>query len=90
MASLTDSEAHFEARAKEYAVPSDIFQAMTASGIKTMGHLAFAITRPGQELDDAKFDNWVAQLNGGVAPALGTTAALRRLHFEAEVILTAA
>ena len=53
-----------------------------------MSHLAFAISRPGQEVDESKFDQWVTDLNGGTPMTMGLTAGLRRLHFESEIILT--
>jgi len=53
-----------------------------------MGHLAFAINRPGQDFDETKFEDWIKTVNGGVMPTLGAVSALRRLHFEAEIIVT--
>lgn len=60
---------------------------MTAKHISV---LAFAIARPGQEFPEATFDAWARDLNNGVAPSMGELASLRRLHFEAEVVITAA
>ena len=88
MASLADSKAHFLARAKEYAVPEDFIDNMKVAGVSTMAHLAFAFVRPGQEFEEKKFDAWAKAVNLGVAPTLGALASLRRLHFEAEIILT--
>eukprot|EP00435_Cladocopium_sp_Y103_P063137 s464_g24.t1 len=53
-----------------------------------MAHLAFSICRPGQDFEETKFDQWVTTVNGGVAPTVGALAALRRLHFEAEIVVT--
>ena len=39
MASLTDSNAHFRARAAEYEVPNDVMNALNLAGVRT-GHLA--------------------------------------------------
>ena len=89
MASLSDSKAHFLARAQEYAVPDDLIDNLKVAGISTMAHLAFAFVRPGQEFEEAKFDQWVREVNLGNAPTLGALAALRRLHFESEIIVTA-
>ena len=88
MANLQDSKAHFRARATEYGVPDAFMQNLVANGISTMAHLAFAIGRLGQEITDTDFDNFITAVNG-VALTTGATAAMRRLHFEAEVILTA-
>jgi len=89
MASLADSKDHFLARAKEYSVPDDLVDNMKVAGISTMAHLAFAFVRPGQDFEEEKFDRWAKEVNLGVAPTLGALAALRRLHFEAEIIFTA-
>lgn len=88
MASLVDSRAHFEARASEYGVPNDLLTALAASGVRTLGHLAFAINRPGQDFDETKFEDWIKTVNGGVMATLGSVSALRRLHVEAEIIVT--
>ena len=37
---------------------------------------------------ESKFEQWVTTVNGGVAPTVGALAAIRRLHFEAEIVLT--
>ena len=89
MANLQDSKAHFEARAVEYQVPDGFIRNLGTHGTSTMAHLAFAVGRPGQEITDAEFDNFITTVNGGVALTIGGTAAVRRLHFEAEIILTA-
>lgn len=90
MTSLSDSEAHFAERAKEYAVPNPLVQSLRGAGIKTLGSLAFAFSRPGQEFTEDDFGNWVKSLVGDEDPPnIGAMAALRRLHFEAEVVVTA-
>lgn len=89
MASLADSKAHFAARAKECGVPDAVLANLSASGVTTLGHLAFSLNRPGADFDETKFDDWLKTVNGGVAPTIGATAAARRLHFEAEVVLAA-
>ena len=88
MASLVDSRAHFESRASEYGVPNDLLVALGNAGVRTLGHLAFAINRPGQDFDETKFEEWVRTVNNGVMPTLGAVSSLRRLHFEAEIIVT--
>ena len=89
MASLVESEAHFKARAGEYGVPPGLLANLERAGICTLGHLAFAVNRPGQDFDETRFDQWLTEVNAQIAPSLGAIAAARRLHFEAEVILTA-
>ena len=63
MASLADSAAHFDARAAEYQVPDALRQQLIASGIKTLGQLAFAFARPGQEYTDQQFVDWLREVN---------------------------
>ena len=89
MASLSDSSAYFNARATEYNVPPELMTALNAAGVTTMAHMAFSIARPGQEFDENKFEDWLRQVNGGTLPSMGAIAAARRLHFEAEIVLTA-
>lgn len=88
MANLVDSAAHFNARATEYGIPDPLQTALRNAGFTIVGQLAFAVNRPGQETTDAQFDAWATRINGGVAPALGSVAALKRLHFESEIVLT--
>eukprot|EP00435_Cladocopium_sp_Y103_P070966 s60_g36.t1 len=88
MAALTDSKAHFTARAQEYGVPDTLVDSMRLAGVTTMAHLAFSMCRPGQDFEEMKFEQWVTTVNGGVAPTVGALAAIRRLHFEAEIVVT--
>lgn len=83
-----DSEAHFASRASDYGVPNEFMRNLSRNGITTLGHLAFAVFRPGAEFEEAAFDQWVTDMNGGVPLAMGPAAAMRRLHFEAEVVIT--
>lgn len=53
-----------------------------------MGQLAFAVSRTGQETNEAAFAQWLQTVNNGTAPSLGAAAAVKRLHFESEMILT--
>lgn len=89
MSTQADSEAHFEARAREYGLSSALLVALQNNGIGTLAQLAFAVNRPGSDFVEAAFDAWALQVNGGVAPTMGQMASLRRLHFEAEIIVTA-
>ena len=88
MASLSDSKAHFAQRAKEYDVPDSLVDSLRLAGVTTMAHLAFAICRPGQDFEESKFEQWITTINGGVPPSMGGLAAVRRLHFESEIVLT--
>lgn len=89
MPTAADSEAYFKARALEYGVDQPLIDALNASGVRTMGQLAFAVSRPGQDFDERRFSDWVRQVNADVAPTMGVAAAMKRLHFEAEILVTA-
>lgn len=89
MTAISDSAAHFETRAREYGIPDDFTNRLGNAGVRTMASLAFAINRPGQEFNEGRFDAWIAAVNLGVQPTLGVVASVRRLHFEAEIVLTA-
>ncbi|CAJ1376967.1 unnamed protein product [Effrenium voratum] len=89
MASAVDSTAFFAQRRKEYAIPQELIDRLEAQGVTTMGHLAFSLGRPGQDVDDADFVRWITRINNNVEPPQGPLASARRLHFEAEVVVTA-
>ena len=88
MAGLVDSEAHFESRANEYGVPAAFLQALRREGITTVGHLAFAVFRPGATFNEREFDTWAQGVKNNVPLTMGAAAAVRRLHCECEVIMT--
>lgn len=88
MAGVCDSEAHVTSRATEYGVSRNLLNSLHTNGVRTLAHLAFVIVRPGAEFNEAAFDSWARDVNGGVPPSMGELAALRRLHFEAEVVVT--
>ena len=89
MTNQVSSEAHFRARALEYGLPDQWVDLLNANGIKTMGNMAFAISRPGAEFDESQFNDWSRDLNNGQMPTMGIMSGLRRLHFESEIVLTA-
>lgn len=89
MSNAADSVAYFKARALEYGVNQPLIDALSASGVQTMGHLAFAVSRPGQDFDEKRFDDWLKMVNHDTDPTMGVAAAMKRLHFEAEILVTA-
>ena len=88
MSNIQDSEAHFASRALEYGLHAAFLNRLKDQGISTLGHLAFAVFRPGAEFEEKAFNDWATDVNEGVPLAMGAAAALRRLHFESEVVLT--
>lgn len=89
MSTAADSAAYFKARALEYGVNQPLIDALSASGISAMGQLAFAVSRPGQDFDERRFTDWLRQVNEDTPPSIGVAAAMKRLHFEAEILVTA-
>ena len=81
MASLIESEAHFEQRAKEYGVDDGLLTVLKNSGVTKLASLAFAVNRPGADFNEREFDQWAQAVNGGNPLTIGQAAALRRLHF---------
>lgn len=88
MAGVQDSEAHFASRAREYGLPDACLDRLKALGISPLGHLAFAVFRPGSEFEERAFNDWATDVNNGVPLAMGAAAALRRLHFESVLTST--
>lgn len=74
MANPADSAAHFEERARAYQLPNGLLQELKNQGISILGRLAFAIFRPGADIDETIFNQWARDLNHGVAPTLGALA----------------
>eukprot|EP00435_Cladocopium_sp_Y103_P026152 s3258_g6.t1 len=68
MSGIQDSEAHFAARAAEYGVPP--VARLKAQGISTLGHLAFAVFRPGADFIEREFDQWATDVNLGTPKAV--------------------
>ena len=60
-------------------MPEDVLAALNAAGVRTMAH---------KEFDEEKFEDWLRTVNGGNLPTLGAVAFVRRLSFEAEIVLT--
>ena len=58
MSTAADSEAYFKARALEYGVDQPLIDALNASGVRTMGQLSFAVSRPGQDFDERRFSDF--------------------------------
>ena len=85
---MQDSEAHFKKRAKEAGIDDAVVAALNHNQINTLAHLAFTVGRPGQGVADNDFGAWVQQVAAG-PQTTRQVAALRRLHFEPEVIITA-
>ena len=65
MSGIQDSETHFQNRAAEYGLPEEFVTRLRAQGVSTLGHLAFAIFRPGSEFEERAFNDWATDVNNG-------------------------
>lgn len=88
MTSQLDSKPHFVARAREYGLSANLLTRLENHGFDTFGQLALAAFTPGADFDEVQFNTWARQVNNDAAPTIGELAALRRLHFEAEIVAT--
>lgn len=87
MSSLLDSEAQFDHRLTECAVPQAIRNALKAHDIRTLAALSYSYGQPGQPIDNEAFTAWVRHLEPRAT--LGGVATLRRLTFESQTQLLA-
>lgn len=88
MASLTESKAHFEQRAKEIGLTDGMLLCLQTADVRTMGTMAYAHGQPGQATTDRDFQDWATNM-AGRAPTIGELACLRRLHFECQTLVLA-
>ena len=82
--SLTDSEAVMLERCSEVGLPTSASARLKAQGVNTFGKLAYAL-RPPPSDDEIK--SLIRE--GSADPPLGSVAALRRLIFESQTLMTA-
>ena len=87
MTSLLDSEAQFDHRLEECAVPENIKAALRVNGITSLASLSYAVGQPGQPINPDEFAAWVRSLEP--AATIGGVANLRRLTFESQTQLLA-
>lgn len=89
MASLIDSRAQFAQRSKDVGLSTHIENRLKASGITSLGVLAYSHGQPGQALNEDSFRAW---LRTDVDPSIGLAdaALVKRLLFEAHTLVLAA
>ena len=89
MASLIDSRAQFAQRCKDVGLSTHIENRLKASGITSLGVLAYSHGQPGQALNEDSFRAW---LRTDVDPSIGLAdaALVKRLLFEAHTLVLAA
>ena len=81
MASLVDSKAEFERRAKDLVGDAAVTK-LLAESIDTFATLAYAVADQPNHIDDGKLDALSKKLWSPNVPTLGQVGALRRLSFE--------
>ena len=89
MATLINSEAQFLQRAKDFKISDGMARNLKLAGLTTFGLLAYAHGQPGQALNDAAFDAWIAG-NLDSAASLADSSGVKRLLFEAQTLVLAA
>ena len=88
MASLLESKAHFKNRAAEIGITPATLTRLEELGISTSGSYGFSHGQPGQQIVGNDFQAWLQeQLDSEISVA--ETARLKRLLFEAHVLITA-
>lgn len=88
MASVIDSEAHFNARAAEMGMSNDLKQALKDNGILTLSHLAFAIGQPSSPLSNDEISGFLRPLLTREA-TIQEVSVTKRFTFEAQTFLVA-
>ena len=85
MASILESTAAFESRAKSCGLSEAEVGVLKAQGVTTLAKLAFAITTPGVNPSE---DNLRSLINSAdpTSVVVGTVSALRRLMFDAQTL----
>lgn len=62
MSSIVDSEAQFQVRLQQTAVPVALSSALQTAGIRTISNLAYAFGQPGQPIPHEDFSAWVRNI----------------------------
>ena len=85
--SLTDSEAVMLERCSEVGLPTSASARLKAQGVNTLSKLAYALRPPGESPSEDEIKSLIRE--GSADPPLGSVAALRRLIFESQTLMTA-
>ena len=95
MASLLDSTATFETRAKEHGLPASTVAILLARGVDTLNKAAFAVGTPGSQATEEELRALVAppatdeDAEDPAEVSAGVLASLRRLIFESQTMALA-
>lgn len=86
-ATITESVATFEQRARDANLSQEWIDAFKASQLATLAKLCYAVTLPGTAPTDAQVTALMQQLRPGVAPSLADASAIKQLIFEAQTFM---
>ena len=85
--SLTDSEAVMLERCSEVGLPTSASARLKAQAVNALSKLAYALRPPGESPSEDEIKSLIRE--GSADPPLGSVAALRRLIFESQTLMTA-
>lgn len=88
MTNLVDSTAQFESRLKEIGLNQAFIDLVKGQGVQTLSQLGFAVGQPGQAIQNADVDNFLAVALGR-DPTINETACIKRAAFEAHTMVVA-
>ena len=88
MAGLLESVAHFKNRATEIGIREGSIEALETLGLNTLGSFGFSFGQPGQQISGEVFQSWLDEQFSEAVP-IAEVARLKRLLFEAHVLITA-
>lgn len=86
-ATLTESVATFEQRARDASLSEEWIDAFKANGLATLAKLCYAVTLPGTAPTDAQVTVFMQQLRPTVVPTLAESSAIKQLIFEAQTFM---
>ena len=88
MASIVDSEAHFEQRLQELGLSDAVMSSLKTGGIKCLSRLAFSLGQPNQPIANDEVATFLRGLTGR-DPTIQENSAIKRLAFEAQTYVVA-
>ena len=88
MASVVDSEAHFEQRLQELGLSDAVMSSLKTGGIKCLSRLAFSLGQPNQPIANDEVATFLRGLTGR-DPTIQENSAIKRLAFEAQTYVVA-
>ena len=88
-ATILESEATFQVQAERAGLSVPYIGAVRASGLGTLGKLAYAISTPGVPPTDVQVNAFLDAMRPGVAPSVADVTAMKRIVFESQTLTIA-